>query len=254
MASFSSNVRVMQDAMGKVSVKIFRDFMELENLQNSYKSSLGFAQKTVQRVAGDLEYLLGKSREDFGVLINGRDDFNKKREREYNWLISPICGFNNLLRSVPYFCTVISLEKVDEKGERMVVASLVENVITKESFVTEEDKGAYVNGRRIRVSTRSSLDNSVVALDSVKDGSKIGKISKSVSNIKINNCLALDLAYIACGKYDVGVVDSPNEYELGAGLLLLREAGGCVKRFEKGGLVLSSANDVLIDKVKKFIN
>lgn len=243
----------MQTTMDRISTKIFRDFIELENLQSSFKSSLNFAQKTVERVNGDLDYILSKSRSEYGMLINGRDDFNKKRECEYNWLVSSICGFENLYRSIPYFCTSIALEKVNEAGEREIIAGLLENTITKETFIVEKGKGAYINGRRIRVSARQNLDNSVVALNLPEDRTNLFEIFKKVKNIKVNNCPALDLTYIASGKYDAGIIYNPNEHELATGLFLIKEAGGYIKRLDDKNLILVSTNDMLAKRLNDLI-
>jgi myo-inositol-1(or 4)-monophosphatase len=271
MTGFSAIVKVMQTAMDKVSVKIFRDFMELENLQNSHKSSLGFALKTVERVSEDLNYILTKSRAEYGILIDGKDDFNLQRKAQYNWIVTPICGFNNLCRSVPYFCTSIGLEKIKENGEREVVAGLLENTITKQTFIAEKGKGAFVSGRRIRVSGRAELDEySVIALNFSRDfkqanEEKVSKILNKVKNIKINDCVSLDIAFIASGKYDGGLICNPNNYETAVGLLLIKEAGGHIKEFIGEtrsaddnaypileGLAISG-NDILLKKLSEMI-
>jgi len=253
MPNFSSNIKVMQSTMDKISVKVFRDFLELENLQSSKKSSVGFAQKTVQRVNGDLDYILSKSRSDFGMFINGRDDFNSKRTCEYNWLVSSICGLDNLLRSVPYFCTTIALEKVSENGDREIISVLVENVITKETFIAEKNQGSYVNGRRMRISDRTNLDNSVITLDLNINKETLSKTLKNIKNVRINRCNALDLAYIASGKYDGSIMLKSDEYELAAGLLLITEAKGSIKELENN-IILASANDKLIEKLADIVN
>jgi len=253
MPNFSSNIKVLQTIMDKISTKIFRDFIELENLQSSLKTSFNFAQKTVERVGGDWEYNLSKSRSDFGILINGRDDFNKKRECEYNFLVSPICGFDNLYRSIPYFCTSVAIEKVNEDGEREIIAGLLENTITKETFIVENGQGAYVAGRRMRVSKRNILDNSVVALNFPTKKEDAFKILKEIKNVKINNCSALDLAYIASGKYDAGIIFNPNEYELAVSLFLIKESGGFVERVADKNLILVSANDLLAKHLREVI-
>jgi myo-inositol-1(or 4)-monophosphatase len=245
MASFSSVVKVMRNAMDKVSTKIHRDFIELENLQNSYKSSLRFAQMTLSRVNGDLEYLLKNSREEYGFFLNGRDNLNTKREKEYNWIVSSICGFPNLHRSIPYFCTSIALEKVDENGKKQIIAGLVENTITQETFIVEEGRGSYVNGRRIRVSGRNDIKDSFVALNFLQNEKNILEVFKKIEHIKVNNCALLDLVYIASGKYDAGLIYNPNEYETSVGLLILKEAGGYFQKVENGNLIIASANDSL---------
>jgi len=253
MANFSSNIQVMQNIMDKLSSKIYRDFVELENLQNSIKSSLNFAQKTLERVNEDINYLLTKSRPEYGIFINGKNDINQKREAEYNWLVSSICGFENLYRSIPYFCTTIALEKIDENGTSEIIAGLTENTITKETFIAEKDKGAYVNGRRIRVSMRNNLKDSIVTLNLSEKRENVSNIFQKIKNIRMNNCPALDLAYIASGKYDASIIYNPNEYELSAGFLLIREAGGYLKQLKNNKLILASANDTLAKQLNDII-
>lgn len=242
----------MQKIMDKISVKIFRDFIELENLQSSIKTSYNFAKKTIERVNWELSDFLSTAREEFGMLVDGTDSFDKKRECEYNWLIVPIAGFKNLHRSIPYFCTAMAVEKVNEDGSREIVSCLLENTITKETFLAEKDLGAFVNGRRIRVSKVNSVENAIVSLNLSDNQDKVQKVFENLKTIKINNCQALDLAYLASGKYDGCLMHSPNKYEVAIGSFLVKEAGGYIKT-DNGSFVLASTNELLAQNLLEVI-
>lgn len=236
---------VVKKALDKISGKVFRDFAELENLQSSNTTVVRFANMTIERVKEQLCDHLQDARPDYGMVVNNR--VVKKPNSEYRWIVNPICGADNLLRSIPYFCTSIALEKISKKENETLLA-VVDSVTTKETFFAERGSGAFVNNRRIRVASVDEVRDAVIVVGAFKK-SKIPSELFDLRNIKITGCPQLDIVYTAAGKFDGVVVVNPIENNLKAGLLIVKEAGGCTENIKKD-ILAASASDKIIDYLK----
>jgi myo-inositol-1(or 4)-monophosphatase len=186
-----------------LSDKIGRDYMEIENLQSSFNGTSKFVINLLNMLREEFIKYFEKTRYDFGFEYN--NEIIRKSSGE-NKIIVYIDGLINIFHSVPYFCIAIALQNNDK-----IISGIIDNPITQETFIVEENKGAFVNTRRIRVSKRSNLNECIIA----------------GINITTNSPL-LDSCYVASGKYDAAIIKKTKLSELA--LLLLRESGAFLQK------------------------
>ncbi|HSQ97270.1 MAG TPA: inositol monophosphatase family protein [Rickettsiales bacterium] len=242
MVLFSGDLNIIQDSIRKVSDKIARDYTELEILQNSQKGNIQFVDMAIDFVKRKLfEYFTSK-KPSYDVTFLGENVNNDKLKSEFRYLISPLCGKINLMHAVPYFSISVALLKKNAEGQFKTICGVIDNPITQETFVVEEGKGAYVNSRRIRVSSRSNLNDALVAIKNIDNKDFIINCVKKYNNLIMTNCEVLNICNVANGKYDATILDKQNIYQ-DLSLLLVKEAGGLIKKLETGELIVS--NDLL---------
>lgn len=245
MVLFSADLTVIQDSIIKVGDKISRDFVELENLQNSYKGSAKFAELIVDFVKKRLYEYLKSKKPSYGILFS--DEVNKEdTECNFRYLINPLCGKINLMHAIPYFCISIALQKKNKEGEFQTICGLIDSPITQETFIVEQGKGAYVNSRRIRVSSRMSIDEALIAIKDTNNKDFLIKNIKKYKNVNITNCDILNVCNVANGKFDATIIEKNNIF-LELPILLVKEAGGLVKINDNQELIL--CNDLLYSQL-----
>lgn len=239
MALFSADLAIIQDSVVKISDKLSRDYVELESLQNSQKGSLQFTNMTIDFIKKRLYEYLKSKKPSYDVVFYGENIDDDELKSNFRYLINPICGKINLMHAIPYFAVSIALLKKEKDVGFKTICGVIDNPITQESFTVEEGKGAYVNARRIRVSSRSNLDESIVAIGNVENKDFMSGSIKTYKNLIITNCEALNICNVASGKYEATVLNGTNIFhELP--LLLVKEAGGFVKTLENGLTVASN--------------
>ena len=246
MTKKSANINVMQQAARKVSGRLLRDFGEVENLQTSRKGPANFVTVADQRTDRMLMEILSKARPDFGFLTEEHGT-QAGRDETRRWIIDPIDGTTNFLHGIPYFAISIALE---EQGK--ISAGIVYQPVADEMFWAERGIGAYLNDRRIRVSSREALDEALVATGIPHLGQPrlelalrtVAEIAPKVAGIRRFGAAALDLAYVAAGRYDAYWERDLNIWDLAAGVILVREAGGLVATPEGRGDYLVSGDIV----------
>ena len=222
-------MRITKELVSNLNQKLFHDFVELENLQSSHNAAMQFTNMAQARTTEQIIDFLKKARPNYNISFKNEKQLTyKTTSPEHCWYITPISGLNNLLHAIPYFCINIALVKTNEKNEKEVVLSLIDNPIAKETFFAEKGTGAFVNNKRIRVSSRNKNVNTLMALTPSQKNKNI----KLLKNIRVNNCTPLDLAYTAAGKYDASIIFDNNDYDTLSGNLLIKEAGGCVTDFQ----------------------
>lgn len=247
MVLFSGDLTVIQDSVLKFSDKISRDFVELENLQSSHKGSEQFASMTVDFIEKRLFDYFKSKKPSYDIIFLGKQNDISEFKSNFRYVINPLSGRLNLLHAIPYFAISISLQKKDKDNKFKTVCGIIDNPITQETFIVEEGKGAYLNSRRIRVSSRSNIDQAFVVINNVSDRDFKNYYINKYKNISITNCDILNICNVANGKYDFTVLQKENiNYELP--LLLVKEAGGLVKKLENGNLVIT--NDLLYSQIK----
>lgn len=245
MVLFSADLTVIQDSIIKVGDKISRDFVELENLQNSYKGSARFTELIVDFVKKRLYEYLKSKKPSYDIIFS--DEINEENNNcNFRYLINTICGKVNLMHAIPYFCISIALQKKDKEGKFQTICGLIDNPITQETFMVEQGKGAYVNTRRIRVSSRNDINTSLIVIKNTDNKDFLIKNIKKFKNINITNCDILNVCNVANGKYDATIIEKNNIF-LELPILLLKEAGGLVKTNENQELILS--NDLLYSQL-----
>tara|TARA_A100001011_G_C14001319_1_gene711515 strand:+ start:39 stop:755 length:717 start_codon:yes stop_codon:yes gene_type:complete len=212
----------MIKAAEKASKIIIRDFGEIENLQVARKGPRDFVTKTDQRVEEILIGELSKAKKNFSFLTeeSGKIENNDKNKI---WIIDPIDGTTNFLHGIPHFAISIAL-KID--GD--LISSLIHDPIKNEIFFAEKNNGAHFNNHRIRVSKKNDLDDCLFSSDSNGLKSIFPQL-----NLRNTGCAALDLAYVGSGRLDGYFHNNINLWDIAAGILIVKEAGGFINDISK---------------------
>ena len=246
MSRTSPLINVMQQAARKASRRLVRDFGEVENLQVSRKGPGDFVTAADFRTDEKLRDALQQARPGFGFLTEeGKDIVGEDESRR--WIIDPIDGTMNFMHGTPMFCISIALE---EAGE--VTAGLVYAPVPDEMFWAEKGQGAYLNDRRLRVASRRHMGDAVIGTGMPHLGhpdtsgylAELGAVMAECAGIRCMGAAALDLAYVAAGRFDGFWDTGLAPWDIAAGLLLAREAGAMVSRTDGGANPLY-AGDVL---------
>jgi myo-inositol-1(or 4)-monophosphatase len=191
MNSISPNLNLMIKACEKASKVIIRDFGEIENLQVSRKGPKDFVTKTDKRVEKILIEELDKSKKNYSFVTEETGKILNKN-RSVFWIIDPIDGTTNFLHGIPHFAISIALQIENE-----IVIGLVVDPIKDEIFYAEKNNGSFINNNRIRVSSKSNIEECLFA--SNNDGIK--SVHPKL-NLRNSGCAALDMAYVGCGRLD----------------------------------------------------
>ncbi len=267
MSAISGLIRIMERAARKAGQRLRRDFGEVEHLQVSRKGPADFVSKADQRSERTLYDELLAARPDWGFLMEegGSIDGAPGKPR---WIIDPLDGTSNFLHGLPHFAISIAVQEpaLDGSGWGEVTAALVYQPITDESFWAEKNRGAWVQSRRLRVSARRYLDESLIATGTPYAGhgdfdewTKIcNTIGPQVAGIRRYGAASLDLAWLAAGRYEGFWESGLSPWDTAAGCLLVREAGGFVSDYRGRALpvvheTLIAGNDALHSKLHKLI-
>lgn len=240
-------MEVMTRAVIKTSRGLRRDFGEVSQLQVSKKGTADFVSNADINAERVLFKELQHARPKFGFLMEESGEVEGE-DKMFRWLIDPIDGTNNFLHSVPYFCISVGLERTAANGDRDIVAAVVYDPLRDEMFTAEKGSGAFLNDRRIRVSARKNMDDSLLATSSpraFRDEYKqalgmMNTMTASSAGIRCCGAAALDLAYVAAGRYDGFWSMSLKPWDMAAGILLVREASGEVTEIGGGKKMLDS--------------
>lgn len=235
MARWSANVEIMIRAARAAARHLVRDFGEVEQLQVSIKGPGDFVSVADRRAEQVIRETLQRARPDWGFLLEeagavaGRSEYNR-------WIVDPLDGTTNFLHGLPHWAISIGLE---QQGE--ITAGLVYDPIKEELFIAEKGAGAYLNDRRLRVSRRWRLEEALVGCGlPVQDwparakgfARQLDAVADQVAGLRRLGACSLDLAYVAAGRQDGFWEYGVKPWDVAAGLLLVREAGGRVGRLE----------------------
>ena len=239
MISISSNLNVMIKAVEKASKLVIRDFGEVEKLQVSKKSPRDFVTKTDKRVESIIIEELSKTKKNYSFLSEEVGEI-KNKDKENIWIIDPIDGTTNFLHGIPHFAICIALQSKKE-----IISGLIFDPIKNEMFFAEKNKGSYLNNQRLRVSKKNALDDCLFSSD--HEGVKFSNF-----NMRYTGCAALNLAYVAAGRLDGFFQNNINLWDVAAGSLMVREAGGVVNdlyQFNNNSINIRASNDGISDKM-----
>ena len=246
MNSISPNLNVMIKAAEKASKILIRDFGELENLQVSKKGPKDFVTNSDKKTEKVLINELTKNKKKYSILSE-EIGFIKNDDNDYIWIIDPIDGTTNFLHGIPHFCISIGLKFKDE-----IISGIIFDPIKNEIFYAEKNQGAFFNNHRIRVSKRKNLDECLFATN--KNG-----LSSTDLNARIFGSAALDLAYVASGRIDGYFQNGLNLWDIAAGTLIVKEAGGIVNNYDlektKNIKVVASSENInqkMLKRLNKF--
>ena len=231
----SPQINLIIKACMKASRSLIRDFGEIENLQVSTKGPGDFVSSADKRTEKLLINELQKAHPEYGIVSEEAGIINKSN-RKNRWIIDPIDGTMNFLKSIPQFAISIGYE---EDGE--IKCGAVFNPIMNELFCAEKGNGAYLNNSRIRVSNIKKIKDALLVTGGPIGESKIKdkifseyiNVSNNVSSVRKFGSAALDLAYVACGRLDGYWQRELNYWDVAAGIIILKEAGGFVDFFEE---------------------
>ena len=236
----------MIKATEKASKSVIRDFGEIEKLQVSKKGPRDFVTKTDKHVEKILIDELSKSKKNYSFITEETGKINNK-DKENIWIIDPIDGTTNFLHGIPHFAICIALKS---NGE--ITSGVIFDPIKDEMFFAEKNKGAYLNNHRLRVSKKNSIDDCLFS--SNHEGVKFSNF-----NMRYSGCAALDLAYVASGRLDGFFQKNINLWDVAAGALMVKEAGGVVtdiNKFNTNNIDIRASsiaiNDKMLENLKNF--
>ncbi|MFL2897102.1 MAG: inositol monophosphatase family protein [Candidatus Pelagibacter sp.] len=245
MNSISSNLNIMIKASEKASKVLIRDFGEIEKLQVSKKSPSDFVTNSDLKVEKILIEELEKARPNFSF-ISEEKGIKKNKDINNTWIIDPIDGTINFLHGIPHFAISIAL-----KSDNEIVSGLIYDPIKDEMFYAEKNNGAFLNNQRIRVSNKNNLDECLFAIG--------GKIMNDPDfTNRRSGSAALDLAYVAAGRYDGYFQKNLNLWDIAAGIVLVQEAGGIFKDLNLNNIknvnVITSNPNINVKFHEKIMN
>jgi myo-inositol-1(or 4)-monophosphatase len=236
MVAHSSLITVMEKAARKAAPKLRRDFGEVDALQVSRKGPADFVSNADRAAEATIVEVLAHARPDWGLTLE-EGGSTAGADANARWIVDPLDGTTNFLHGMPHFAISIAAE-ID--GE--VVAGLVHQPLTGESFWAEKGRGAWLSDRRLRVSARRELGDCVIATgipyrghgDAAAFSRVLAAVMPEVAGIRRYGAAALDLAWLAAGRFDGFWEAGLSEWDVAAGLLILREAGGFASDFRGG--------------------
>ena len=219
MNSISPNLNLMIKASEKASKILIRDFGEVEKLQVSLKGPNNFVTNADRKVEKIIIEELEKSKKNFSILTE-ESGFIKNKDKDNFWIIDPIDGTTNFLNGVPHFCISIAL-----LFEKEIIAGVIYDPIKDEIFYAEKNGGSFLNNKSIRVSKKNNISGCLYGVNFRKNFPE---------NLIIRNTgsAALDLAYVSCGRFDGCFQKNVNLWDIAAGTVLIKEAGGIVDKFD----------------------
>ncbi|ATQ66656.1 MULTISPECIES: inositol monophosphatase family protein [Methylosinus] len=240
----SALMNVMTAAVLKAGRGLKRDFGEVENLQVSVKGPGDFVTAADRRAEKTLFEELSRARPGYGFLME-ESGAVEGSDKSHIWHIDPLDGTSNFLHGIPIFAVSVGLER-----EGQLVAGVVYNPASDEMFVAEKGQGAYFNNRRMRVSARKTLGESLVACGipplagierHARFQTELAAVMAKTGNIRRLGAAALDLAFVAAGRCDGYWERGIKPWDIAAGIVLVREAGGFVTDLDNGSDMLSKS-------------
>ncbi|MDI7860546.1 inositol monophosphatase [Rhizobiaceae bacterium n13] len=242
----SALLNVMVQAALKAGKSLARDFGEVQNLQVSVKGPGDYVSQADRKAEKIIRDELLKARPTYGFLGEESEEI-KGTDGAHRWIVDPLDGTTNFLHGIPQFAVSIALER---NGE--VVAGVVFNPATDELYTAERGSGAFMNDRRLRVAARKVLSDCVIGCGMPHLGRgnhgkflvELRHVMGEVSGVRRLGAAALDLAYVAAGRFDGFWENNLSAWDIAAGMILIREAGGFASEWDGGANSLESGEIV----------
>ena len=246
MNSISANLNIMIKASEKASKILIRDFGEIEKLQVSKKGPADFVTNSDLKTEKIIIEELKKAKPNYSILSE-ENGFENNKDKNNTWIIDPIDGTVNFLHGIPHFAISIALKSNDE-----IISGVIFDPIKNEIFYAEKNNGAFFNNHRIRVSKKNEINDCLFVTG--------GKLMNELElPYRKSGCAALDLAYVAAGRYDGYFQKDLNLWDIAAGIILVKEAGGMLNEIDlsvnKNIKVIASSVDInskLLEKLSNF--
>ncbi|MES1199811.1 MAG: inositol monophosphatase family protein [Pseudomonadota bacterium] len=259
MPQYSALLNVMITAARKAGRPLTRDFGEVENLQVSRKGPADFVSTADLKAENTLFEELSKGRPGYGFLMEERGAV-EGTDKTHRWIVDPLDGTLNFLHGLPHWAISIALER-----EGALVAGVVYNVVRDELFWAEKGQGAFLNDRRLRVAARGELKDAVIATGMPflgKPGHDVflkeaERVMATAAGVRRFGSAALDLAYVAAGRFDGFWERNLAPWDIAAGAIIVREAGGFAKEIDGGDFMqtgsIIAANERLLPVLTKTV-
>ena len=236
----------MIKASEKASKILIRDFGEIEKLQVSKKGPADFVTNSDLKTEKIIIEELKKAKPNYSILSE-ENGFENNKDKNNTWIIDPIDGTVNFLHGIPHFAISIALKSNDE-----IISGIIFDPIKNEIFYAEKNNGAFFNNHRIRVSKKNEINDCLFVTG--------GKLMNELElPYRKSGCAALDLAYVAAGRYDGYFQKDLNLWDIAAGIILVEEAGGIINEIDlsitKNVKIIASSTDIrskLLQKLNKF--
>ncbi|WOJ90919.1 inositol monophosphatase family protein [Methylocapsa polymorpha] len=241
----SALMNVMTAAALKAGRGLKRDFGEVENLQVSVKGPGDFVSAADRKAEKVLHEELSKARPGYGFLLEESGKI-EGADKSHTWFIDPLDGTTNFLHGLPIFAISIGLAR-----EGQIVAGLVYNPATDDMFIAEKGQGAYLNNRRLRVAARKDMADTLIgcgvphlgkAKEHPRFKTELSEVMAHVGNIRRLGAAALDLCFVAAGNYDGFWERNLQPWDIAAGIIMIREAGGFVTDADGGHDMLAKGS------------
>jgi myo-inositol-1(or 4)-monophosphatase len=256
---------ILDRAARKAAPRLRRDFNEVQQLQVSRKGPADFVSMADKRAEDAIYNELNKARPDWALLMEESGEIAGDPSKP-RFIVDPLDGTSNFLHGIPHFAITIAVEEPMPNGKREITAALTYQPLTDEVFWAEKGRGAWLMDRRLRVSARRDLPDALIATgipflghgDFAQWTRIFGAIAPEVAGIRRLGSAALDLAWVAAGRFDGYWESGLQPWDVAAGLLLVREAGGFVTDFRGGERPMErneflAANDGLHSRLHKLV-
>jgi len=245
MNSVSPDLYLMIKACEKASKVLIRDFGEIEKLQVSIKGPSDFVTNSDYKVEKIIISELSKSKKKY-YLISEESGKIENENKNGCWIIDPIDGTTNFLNGIPHFAISIALKIKNE-----IVSGVIYDPIKDEMFYAEKENGVFLNNKRIKVSKRKELNSCLFATGGVLK-------NKIELPLRKTGSAALDIAYVAAGRFDGYFQNDLNLWDIAAGIIILKEAGGIINEIDltqnKKIKIKASSNAINEEMLKKLNN
>lgn len=256
----SALLTIMTNAAMKAGKALSRDFGEVQNLQVSVKGPGDFVSNADRNAEKIIRAELEKGRPGYSFLMEESGAI-EGRDKVHRWIVDPLDGTTNFLHGIPVFAVSIALER-----EGLIIAGVIYNPASDELYTAERGGGAFMNDRRLRVAARKELADCVFGTGIPHLGRKghsvfleqQRRVMLQVSGVRRMGAAALDLAYVAAGRLDAFWESGLHAWDVAAGIILIREAGGFVTDYANGQDMLNSgdiaaANEIIHGKLLKTL-
>ena len=245
MNTISANLNIMIKAAEKASKILIRDFGEIEKLQVSKKGPTDFVTNSDLKAEKIIIEELKKARPHYSI-ISEENGIENNKDKNNTWIIDPIDGTINFLHGIPHFAISIALKSNEE-----IISGIIFDPIKNEMFYAEKNNGSYFNNHRVRVSQKNEVSDCLFVT-----GGKI--YSEPDLPYRKTGCAALDMAYVASGRYDGYFQQNLNLWDIAAGIILIKEAGGVLNEIDltihKNIKIVASSTNISSKLLKKLDN
>ena len=244
MKSISVNLSIMIKAAEKASKTLIRDFGEIEKLQVSIKGPYDFVSSADKKAEKTIIQELLKSKKKYSIITEESGKIINS-DTSNIWIIDPIDGTKNYLHGIPHFAISIALQSNNE-----IISGVIFDPIKNEMFYAEKNNGAYLNNQRIRVSKKKKIDQCLFATGGKEE-------IKNSLNVRKSGSAALDMAYVAAGRYDGYFQNNLHLWDIAAGVILVNESGGKINKInfsQINKIKITAGSNIIYEKMLEKLN